>query len=120
MDRKDARRQGTARVVGLHDDDGSFDGTFWRRIPPAERLEMVWSMALEAGQWKGERGGQPRLQRSVCRVERRRSKVHVVGGYAVAFHAAPRFTKDLDVWTEPTAANAARVPEAWRGRAETS
>ena len=38
----------------------------------------------------------------------------LVGGYAVAFHAAPRFTKDLDVWTEPTAGNAARVAEALR------
>jgi hypothetical protein len=35
----------------------------------------------------------------------------VVGGYAVAHHARPRFTKDLDVWVEPTPANAARV---WR------
>jgi hypothetical protein len=26
----------------------------------------------------------------------------LVGGYAVAFHAQPRFTKDLDVWTDPT------------------
>ena len=36
----------------------------------------------------------------------------LVGGYAVAFHAEPRFTKDLDVWTEPTPANAPRVHEA--------
>lgn len=36
----------------------------------------------------------------------------LVGGYAVAFHAEPRFTKDLDVWTEPSPANAARVHEA--------
>jgi hypothetical protein len=61
-----------ARVVGLHDDDGSFDREFWRQIAPAERLELVWAMALEAGQWRGERGGQPRLQRSVCRIERGR------------------------------------------------
>jgi len=38
----------------------------------------------------------------------------LVGGYAVAFHAQPRFTKDLDIWTEPDAANAARVYEALR------
>ncbi len=38
----------------------------------------------------------------------------LVGGYAVAFHAQPRFTKDLDVWTEPNAANAARVYQALR------
>ena len=33
----------------------------------------------------------------------------LVGGYAVAFHAEPRFTKDLDVWTNPTPGNAERV-----------
>jgi hypothetical protein len=38
----------------------------------------------------------------------------LVGGYAVAFHAEPRFTKDLDVWTEPEAENARRVLDALR------
>jgi hypothetical protein len=33
----------------------------------------------------------------------------LVGGYALAFHAAPRFTKDLDVWVNPTPENASRV-----------
>jgi len=36
----------------------------------------------------------------------------VVGGYAFFFHATPRFTKDLDIWIEPTAENAARVMAA--------
>lgn len=43
------------------------------------------------------------------------AKYLLVGGYSVAFHAQPRFTKDLDIWTEPDAANAARVHEALRG-----
>jgi hypothetical protein len=32
----------------------------------------------------------------------------VVGGYTVAFHGHPRYTKDLDVWIEMTADNASR------------
>ncbi len=36
----------------------------------------------------------------------------VVGAHAVAFHAKPRFTKDLDVLVEPTAQNARRVVAA--------
>ena len=36
----------------------------------------------------------------------------VVGAYAVTFHTRPRFTKDLDVWVEPTAANAANLVAA--------
>ncbi len=33
----------------------------------------------------------------------------LVGGYALAFHGRPRFTKDLDVWLEPGVENAARA-----------
>jgi hypothetical protein len=36
----------------------------------------------------------------------------LVGGYAIAVHAEPRFTKDLDVWVEPTPENAACVHAA--------
>jgi len=36
----------------------------------------------------------------------------MVGGYAFSFHAEPRFTKDLDVWVEPSPSNAAAVCEA--------
>lgn len=36
----------------------------------------------------------------------------VIGAHAVMFHAVPRYTKDLDVWTEPTPANARRVHAA--------
>ena len=36
----------------------------------------------------------------------------IVGGYAVMFHSEPRFTKDLDVWVEPTPENAQKVWDA--------
>jgi predicted nucleotidyltransferase len=36
----------------------------------------------------------------------------VIGGYAVALHGYPRYTKDLDVWVEMSADNAQRVVEA--------
>lgn len=36
----------------------------------------------------------------------------IVGGYAVTFHARPRFTKDLDIWIEPSPDNAAKVHAA--------
>jgi hypothetical protein len=38
-----------------------------------------------------------------------RVKYLIVGGYAVAFHARPRATKDIDVLVEPTVANAKRA-----------
>ena len=36
----------------------------------------------------------------------------VVGGYAVALHGYPRYTKDLDVWIELTPENASRMIQA--------
>src|SRR5262249_2582435 len=36
----------------------------------------------------------------------------VVGAYAVIQHTEPRYTKDLDLWIEPTAENARRVYRA--------
>jgi hypothetical protein len=38
----------------------------------------------------------------------------VVGAYAVAVHAEPRATGDLDLWVEPTPENAVRVLAALR------
>jgi len=37
----------------------------------------------------------------------------VVGGYAAMHYSQPRFTKDLDLWLEPTQANAAQVMAAF-------
>jgi hypothetical protein len=36
----------------------------------------------------------------------------LVGGYAVALHGYPRYTKDLDIWVESTTENAARIIKA--------
>ena len=38
----------------------------------------------------------------------------VVGGYAVIFHAQPRFTKDLNLWVRPDPANARKLMAAFR------
>lgn len=39
----------------------------------------------------------------------------VVGAHALAAHGVPRVTGDLDIWVEPTGANAGRV---WRALAD--
>jgi hypothetical protein len=57
--------------VRLHEDDGEFDRAFWRDIPPARRLELAWELVLEYLAWRSPDAGEPGLQRSVCRVERR-------------------------------------------------
>jgi hypothetical protein len=36
----------------------------------------------------------------------------ILGGYAIAFHGHPRYTKDLDVWLELSDENASNVLKA--------
>lgn len=36
----------------------------------------------------------------------------IIGGYAVAFHGHPRYTKDLDIWIEPEPENAVNMLKA--------
>ena len=42
----------------------------------------------------------------------RNARALVIGGYAVAFHAKPRFTKDIDIFVDPDADNIRRVLQA--------
>jgi phage replication-related protein YjqB (UPF0714/DUF867 family) len=36
----------------------------------------------------------------------------VIGGYAVALHGYPRYTKDIDIWIEMSPENATRMLQA--------
>ena len=38
-----------------------------------------------------------------------KARFMIVGAHAVIFYAAPRYTKDLDIWVEPSQENAKRV-----------
>jgi hypothetical protein len=37
-----------------------------------ERMALVWQLTVSCLAWNGDDAGEPRLQRSICRVERRR------------------------------------------------
>jgi hypothetical protein len=53
-------------------DDGSFDIEFWRRVGAEGRFAAAWQMAREADAIRGVQSvREPRLQRSVLRIERR-------------------------------------------------
>jgi hypothetical protein len=53
-------------------DDGSFDVEFWRRVGAEGRFAAAWEMVCEADAIRGvQNAREPRLQRSVLRIERR-------------------------------------------------
>lgn len=59
------------RVVNLHDQDSESDlaGT-----TPADRIGMMWQLALDAWAFMGEPIAEPGLQRHIVRILRRERK----------------------------------------------
>ena len=49
----------------------AFDQRFWREQGPEARFAAAWEMVSEVRLIRGEDGRQPRLQRSVQRIQRR-------------------------------------------------
>ena len=52
---------------------------------------------------------QPDFRELLALFSAHRVEYLIVGGYALAFHGAPRFTGDLDILVKPDAANAQRI-----------
>jgi len=53
--------------------------------------------------------GDPDYRDLLSAFEREGVRYLIVGAHAVIFHTEPRYTKDIDIWVEPTQANAERV-----------
>lgn len=70
---EDRRRQGTSRVILLHEDQGELDLDPLADPSPQARMEALWDLSLEYLAWTRPDDGEPRLQRSVCSIERRGS-----------------------------------------------
>lgn len=45
-------------------------------------------------------------------LDRHEVRYLIVGGLAFIYHAKPRFTKDMDIWVEPTTGNLERANQA--------
>ena len=58
------------RVSNLYDQDRS-DHDDFSRTTPAERLQMMWQLTVDAWAFKGERVAELRLPRHIVRVLRR-------------------------------------------------
>ena len=55
---------------------------------------------------------EPDFEELLRSFNKHRVRYCVVGGYAVAFHAIPRYTKDMDILIEPSLENGRRVIQA--------
>jgi len=86
------------------------DLAYWRSRPPEERIAAVEFLRRQF------HGNTTRLQRSARVVQRAKSGISdrclIVGGYAPAFHGAPRYTGDIDILVKPAAKNAEKIIDA--------
>ena len=64
------RRQGTSRITRLHEPESLEMDPFVNQTAQA-RMEALWDLTLEYLTWTQPNECEPRLQRSVCRIERR-------------------------------------------------
>ena len=54
----------------------------------------------------------PSFRELLASLSERNVRYLIVGGYAVAYHARPRYTKDIDLWIESEPNNILRLLEA--------
>jgi hypothetical protein len=71
MEDRERRQRATTRLIRLGQDDGALDRAAWAGTTMEERIAAVWELTLECLAWSDPDAGEPRLQRSVCRLERR-------------------------------------------------
>ena len=68
METSQNRKYTTARVIRPGDPPRDDEG--WETATPEERINAVWELTLLCLAWQGDQTGEPRLQRSVSRVQR--------------------------------------------------
>jgi len=71
-DQRERERVVMARLVKRDEQDRSFDLEFWRKVGDVGRFAAAWQMVKEVHLVRGQRGEQPRLQRSLSVLKRRR------------------------------------------------
>ena len=66
------REFSVARVVPLHGEHRASETNEWAQHSMEERIAAVWEITLASLAWGSSDASEPRLQRSVCRIERGR------------------------------------------------
>ena len=64
------RQDVQARVFRSFDQQETADHEYWLSLTPAERMGMMWQLAVDAWQFMGEPLVESRLSRHVVRIQR--------------------------------------------------
>jgi hypothetical protein len=72
MGERTTKRLVTVRVAHSWEEAERLDREWWAQFTPDQKVAMLWGMTMDYLAFKGI-VDEPRLQRSVCRFQRRRS-----------------------------------------------
>ena len=93
-------------------EDRQADREFWAQLTPAERISALEDLRA---QWIATIDMVTKdFEELFACLNARNVRAVIVGGYAFAFHAKPRVTKDIKVFVDPTPENAERLIRGWR------
>ncbi len=97
--------------------DRESDFAYWQKQSYEARIAALEEIRSEyytwlASQSKEKFDVQSGFKEFIASLNDNKVRYLVVGGYAVAFHGHPRFTKDLDIWVDITGENPARIVAA--------
>lgn len=84
------------------------DHAFWTTQPVRRRIDTVEEIRREYHRWRDEPPPTD-FRDFITLLNGHQVRFLIVGGYAVAYHGHPRYTKDLDIWVERTPENASRL-----------
>jgi predicted nucleotidyltransferase len=102
-----------SRVVRGGFPDRQFDVDFWQQQGDEAIFEAAWELVAIAEEFKGSSVELKPDFKDLLRVLNQNQVMYlIVGGYAVMKYTEPFYTKDLDIWIEPTPENARRTHEA--------
>lgn len=87
------------------------DYKYWKTQPYRLRLSTVEDIRREYHRWR-DQPPPADFSAFVACLNDHSVRYLIVGGYAVAFHGHPRYTKDIDIWIDRTPENAQRLLSA--------
>jgi hypothetical protein len=94
-------------------EEAEADREYWSAFAPDERVALIADLRQEWNTMNGVNEPPSRDFKDFLELLAQHDvKALIIGAFAVAFHAKPRFTKDLDIFVEATADNGERLLRA--------
>jgi len=100
------------RRCATFEEEAEADREYWRQFSADERLALVDDLRRDWTRMSNDPPPSRDFAEFLACLRRHEVRALVVGAHALAVHAKPRFTKDLDVFIDASLENATRLVAA--------